>query len=56
MKNKYIIDSNKCLKQKKSKTRLKHFTLNIRVGFILIKNEIEHKLLQVLVFMKQSAI
>ena len=42
--------------ENKSQTKLKYFTLKLRVNFHCYNNDLELKLLQVLIFMKQSVI
>ena len=39
-----------------TQTKLKQFTLNQKLILIVTINDLEHKLLQVLIFLKQSAI
>ena len=42
--------------ENKSQTKLNHFTFNLRASLIVTINELEHKLLQVFIFIKQSVI
>ena len=42
--------------ENKSQTKVKYFTLKLRVSFYVTTKDLEHKFLQVLIFIKQSAI
>ena len=42
--------------ENKSKTKLKHFTFHLRISFFMNLKNKGHKILQVLIFIKQSAI
>ena len=42
--------------ENKSQTKLKLFTHKLRLNFIVTINNLEHKPLQVLIFIKQNAI